>query len=261
MRLICFVPSLTETLIECGYDVVGRTRFCIHPQEKVKQIEVVGGTKDAKWEKIQTLNPDLVIFDQEENTKEMADSCPFPWIATHVQSLEDLVRDLKMLAEKLTPVRKTATSLLDLATQLQALLSKKKNPRLKPPTFIDIKRSFREAALSEIRPWELQTVPKEFLYLIWKKPWMSVATNTFIGSVLKFLELKNAIPSQDKKYPEVELSNYNPSQTLILFSSEPFPFAKYEKELQQLPFAGLLVDGECFSWFGIRTIRYLISIS
>ena len=43
------VPSLTETLIECGVEVIGRTRFCVHPLDKVSTIPVVGGTKEINW--------------------------------------------------------------------------------------------------------------------------------------------------------------------------------------------------------------------
>lgn len=45
VRVISMVPSWTETLIYCGIEVVGRTRYCIHPEEAQK-ISVVGGTKD-----------------------------------------------------------------------------------------------------------------------------------------------------------------------------------------------------------------------
>ena len=49
MRVVSLVPSWTETLIEAGVDVVGRTRFCLHPRDRVKSIPAVGGTKDADW--------------------------------------------------------------------------------------------------------------------------------------------------------------------------------------------------------------------
>lgn len=35
MRVVCMVPSWTETLIECGVKVVGRTRYCVHPGDRV----------------------------------------------------------------------------------------------------------------------------------------------------------------------------------------------------------------------------------
>ena len=64
------VPSWTETLICAGVDVVGRTRFCIHPEGKVGSIAALGGTKNLKSQELMNLKPDLIILDQEENPKE-----------------------------------------------------------------------------------------------------------------------------------------------------------------------------------------------
>ena len=72
MRVVSLVPSLTETLLECGVEVVGRTRFCIHPADKVADIPAVGGTKEVNWQRCLALEPDLVVMDKEENTLEMA---------------------------------------------------------------------------------------------------------------------------------------------------------------------------------------------
>src|ERR1022692_4596445 len=95
VRVISMVPSWTETLIESGVNVVGRTRFCIHPKDQVKSIQAVGGTKDIDWDKVNGLKPNLVILDQEENPKSMADQCPFPILATHVTQISDVGRDLR----------------------------------------------------------------------------------------------------------------------------------------------------------------------
>ena len=73
-KIVCLVPSWTETLLLAGALVVGRTRFCIHPANLVADIPVVGGTKNMKLEDILRLEPDLVIMDQEENRLEMAEA-------------------------------------------------------------------------------------------------------------------------------------------------------------------------------------------
>ena len=95
------MPSLTETLIACGVEVVGRTRFCIHPAEVVSSIPIVGGTKDVDWDLCRRLDPDLVIMDREENTRPMAESCPIAWHATHVTSVGTVASDLGSLAGRL----------------------------------------------------------------------------------------------------------------------------------------------------------------
>ncbi len=46
------VPSWTETLLEAGVEVVGRTHFCIHPASLALR---VGGTKNWKLSKVLSL--------------------------------------------------------------------------------------------------------------------------------------------------------------------------------------------------------------
>lgn len=67
MRLISLVPSWNETLIECGLNVVGRSRYCIHPEDRVRDIPIVGGTKDIRWDRVREARPDLLVLDREEN--------------------------------------------------------------------------------------------------------------------------------------------------------------------------------------------------
>jgi len=62
-------------------NVVGRTRFCIHPREKVSEIPAVGGTKNWDMDRIRELKPDLLILDKEENPKFMAEQDEFPYLA------------------------------------------------------------------------------------------------------------------------------------------------------------------------------------
>jgi len=71
-KIISLVPSLTELIIDLGLEkkLIGRTRFCIHPEQVVSGIPVVGGTKNPNLEKIFELNPYLIIANNEENRKE-----------------------------------------------------------------------------------------------------------------------------------------------------------------------------------------------
>jgi hypothetical protein len=105
LRIISMVPSWTEMLLECGFLVVGRTRYCIHPDERVSEIAVVGGTKDLDVEKCRGLDADLIIFDQEENTKQMSELADTHlgavWYATHIISVQSMPSELLRLVEKL----------------------------------------------------------------------------------------------------------------------------------------------------------------
>jgi ABC-type Fe3+-hydroxamate transport system substrate-binding protein len=71
-RIISLVPSISELLFYLGLEenVVGITKFCVHPRQKVKAITKVGGTKNFRTDIIERLSPDLIIANKEENTKE-----------------------------------------------------------------------------------------------------------------------------------------------------------------------------------------------
>ncbi len=70
-RIISLVPSITLLLFDLGLEknIAGRTKFCIHPADKIKSVPVVGGTKQFDVEKIRLLKPDLIIANKEENEK------------------------------------------------------------------------------------------------------------------------------------------------------------------------------------------------
>ena len=71
-RIVCLVPSITETLFAFGLGdfVVGVTDFCTHPPDGIAQVAKVGGTKNPHIERIVQLAPDLVIVNDEENRQE-----------------------------------------------------------------------------------------------------------------------------------------------------------------------------------------------
>lgn len=239
MRVVSMVPSWTETLLKAGVQVVGRTRFCIHPAKMITNIPIVGGTKEVSWDLVLDLKPDLVLLDQEENPLEMAEACPLPFLATHVSSLQSLQQELARLGEHF------------------------RNPALIEMSVLCLD------ILEAPRPvWNFNRVPgfehwirkptrdyKRVAYMIWKKPWMSVSRQTYIGSVLERLGVEVVDFPEGEKYPVVELEDLK--DCFFLFSSEPFPFHKRIPELQELGLEGAVVDGESYSWFGIRSLEFL----
>ena len=240
--MISLVPSLTETLIDCGVEVVGRTRFCIHPKKKVANIPIVGGTKEVNWEGCSELKPDLVVFDKEENTKEMADVCPFPFHATHITSVQNISAEIDKLASLVF-----SAELKNLGEDWK-LLSDAPDLRFRGWNIIP-------TASKEIgdKSGEFKKVE----YMIWRNPWMAVGSQTFIGSVLRKIGFSEFLRVSDTKYPILDSIQIPDPSTFYLFSSEPFPFARYMGELEELGFNGALVDGEFFSWFGRRSYLML----
>lgn len=249
MNVVSLVPSWTETLVAAGVNVVARTRFCIHPTSLIKEIPAVCGTKDIDWSQLQKsfsdMEIDLVIFDQEENTKEMFDSCPYPKLATHVEKISDVSLALREMSEALTNEK-----LLELSQR-----------------WLEVEKKNYAVELNEL-PGVLEWLKKpslpldndfKILYMIWKQPWMCVSKDTFIGSALSLLGFEKHLYQFEKKYPEIDLSTFDPKKTLLLFSSEPYPFEKKKTEISELGFPSAIVDGECFSWFGLRSLQFLES--
>src|ERR1700741_3198050 len=92
-RIISLVPSQTELLFDLGLDkeVVGITKFCVHPPEWFQTKTRVGGTKQLKIDLIKQLQPDLIIANKEENVKEQIEELEkhFPVWISDVNNLED----------------------------------------------------------------------------------------------------------------------------------------------------------------------------
>jgi ABC-type Fe3+-hydroxamate transport system substrate-binding protein len=231
-RIISLVPSQTELLHYMGLEneVVGITKFCIYPNEWFKTKIRVGGTKQLKINEILALNPDLVIGNKEENTKEDIEELEKNGISVWMSDINSFDEALEMIH------------------QVGVICGKESQAD-------DLLRQIR------IGFEEISQVGKgrSVLYFIWDEPTFVVGKNTFIDSVLTKVGFINNCDLN--RYPELtELKNPNPD--FVFLSSEPFPFAEQHIErFQQLfPEAKVqLVDGEMCSWYGSRmleSVRY-----
>ena len=228
MKIISLVPSITEALFDFGLsekEVIGRTKFCIHPENAVQKIEIIGGTKNLNIAKIKSLNPDLIIANKEENVKEQIEELQkdFKVLVTNISNLEDnyyLLKTLGNLLEKQEIAQKFNLKIYEILAK-----------------FSDLEK-------------------KKCAYLIWKNPYMTVGFDTFIHDILDKIGFQNIFKNQ-KRYPEVSVVDLKAADYIFL-SSEPFPFQqKHIDELQkELPAAKIfLVDGEAFSWYGTRLAK------
>lgn len=75
-RILSLVPSQTELLFDLGLDeqIVGITKFCLHPPEWFYTKTKIGGTKKLHPDVIDQLQPDLIIANKEENVKEQVEA-------------------------------------------------------------------------------------------------------------------------------------------------------------------------------------------
>ena len=114
-RIISVVPSQTELLFDLGLDeeVIGITKFCVHPHEWFISKQRIGGTKTLNIEKIKSLAPDLIIPNKEENDREqieeLAEISPV-WVSD-VNNLEDAY-DMLYAIGNLTNKKETAAALV-----------------------------------------------------------------------------------------------------------------------------------------------------
>ena len=228
MKIISLVPSITETLFDFGLtadEVVGRTKFCIHPLDLVKKVEVIGGTKNLNIDKIRSLKPDLIIANKEENEK---------------LQVEELMKDFKVWVTDIETLEDNANFI----SELGKVLNKE-----------DLAKNYNHKIASGFTQIKVSQT-KRIAYLIWKNPYMTVGSDTFIHEVLQKLGFENLFKNK-KRYPEVSVEELKRAD-LILLSSEPFPFQqKHIDELRrELPNTEIfLVDGEVFSWFGTHLMK------
>lgn len=227
-RIISVVPSQTELLYDLGLgnEVIGITKFCIHPQEWFRNKERIGGTKNLNTEKIKSLKPDLIIANKEENTKEQIEELQryFPVWISDIATVTDALQMIKQIGR-----------LVDKEDAAQHIIS----------------------TVTENFPDE--KIPNHSVaYFIWYRPWMSVGNDTFIHDVLRRCGFRNAF-GNEMRYPEIGMDALKQaSPDVILLSSEPFPFKeKHIDEMKEiLPNAIVkLVDGEMFSWYGSRMVK------
>jgi len=233
-RIVSLVPSLTEFLVDIGVGdrLVGRTKFCIHPADAIDSVPTYGGTKNPKVDAIIAAGADLVVMNREENRREdfEALSGRTNVLMTDILTVDDALREMRRIG--IAVGCGDASEMM--CHQIESALPEK------PATSVDI------------------------AYFIWRDPWMVTGGSTYINDVLRRFGMRNVFADMDR-YPEIaldELRLRNPS--LILLSSEPYPFKPKHiaQILTAMPDAKVdLVDGEWFSWYGSRMLNSFKNIA
>ena len=230
-RIVSLVPSQTELLVDLSLreNIQGVTKFCIHPESLRQSSTVVGGTKQVHFDKIKALNPDIILCNKEENTKEM-------------------VEELRAIAPVHVSDIKTIEDNLDLIEQY-GILFKREQEALQLTSRIS-KRYIAFKIAMESYDF------KKAGYFIWRKPYMAVGAETFINTMLEICRFKNVFTTFEGRYPEIDVKGM-PEMDALLLSSEPYPFSEQHIEELKLYTAAVivLVDGEYFSWYGSRILK------
>lgn len=267
-RVVSLVPSDTYSLVRlgAGSKLIGRTRYCVAPADDVAGIPVVGGTKDADLDAIAALEPDLVVANQEENTR------------ADILALEK--RGLRVLVSFPQTVAAGVSHLARLARAL-GFAPGEEPARSVVASAYHAQRAAQEAARSR--------APVRVFVPIWMDPLMTVHASTFISDVLALVGAENVFADRERRYPlAADLGTGTPlpadriagrdvryprvtleevaarAPDVILLPDEPHPFTEADAAVfRALDLGGgrrprvVFCDGKDLMWYGARSLEGL----
>jgi ABC-type Fe3+-hydroxamate transport system substrate-binding protein len=267
-RIVSLVPSDTYSLVRLGAKerLVGRTRYCVAPADEVEGIAIVGGTKDADVDRIAALEPDLVVANQEENSR------------SDIGRLREL--GLRVLVSFPKTVATGLSHLARLATALGYL-------RGEEPARSVVGAAYHAYRAAEQAVQGKRRVPA--FVPIWMDPLMTVHASTFISDVLELAGAENVFADRERRYPlAADLGSGAPlpadrvagrdvryprvtldevvqrAPEIVLLPDEPHPFTEADAAV----FRGLSIpaaqrghvvfcDGKDLMWYGARSLEGL----
>jgi len=232
-RIVSLVPSQTELLCDLALEkeLIGITKFCVHPLHLKTTKNIVGGTKKVDFDKIRKLKPDFILCNKEENSY-------------------DFLPELEAIAPTYFSDVNTIQDSIDLILSLGAIF----NRRTEADNFAH-KIEFK---LNDFKQFIKNKPTRKTAYFIWAKPWMVVGNDTYINEILKLNKFEN-IYANMSRYPKIEIDRirHEGDPDLVILSSEPFPF-KDEHAMELSTYTNrsitLFGDGEMFSWPGSRML-------
>jgi ABC-type Fe3+-hydroxamate transport system substrate-binding protein len=266
-RVVSLVPSDTFTVaaLGCGGALVGRTDFCELPADVVAKTPSVGGTKNPRVDAICDLSPDLVIANQEENSK----------------------GDLEKLAERRVPIyvcfpQRVADGIAHLA-KLARIFRVEGDPAVKSL----VKAGYEAVREAEAARGHVRAVPT--FCPIWMDPLMTIHATTFISDMLALAGAENVFGDRERKYPLAadlgRAAPLDPARTvgrdvryprvamqevidrapeLVLLPDEPHPFTEKDAEVfraQPIPAAAkgavARTSGKDLCWYGAQSVAGL----
>ena len=261
MRVVSLVPSMTESMFEFGVGerLVGVTDYCISPAEKVKAIRKVGGTKNVDRNLVISLAPDLIIANQEENTR---DDVEF----FQASGLEVWLSFPKTMRQAIDEMWE---------------LIRRFNVPLQGQRIVILEKTYEWTLMAA----ESKESPPRVFCPIWREAdwWMTINGDTYVSDVIKVCGGSNVFaerhrryplaadldstqqpqeePERDTRYPRVTLEEILKSQPdVILLPTEPFEFSdddvEYWMQFSDLPAVKNnrvhVVDGSLLTWHGVR---------
>jgi ABC-type Fe3+-hydroxamate transport system substrate-binding protein len=264
-RVVSLVPSDTLNLaaLGCAGALVGCTDYCELPEDVVARLPRVGGTKNPRVDDVVALEPDLVIANQEENTRS----------------------DVEALAQRGVRVyvafpRRVADGLAHLA-RLARIFGVAADGGVKDL----LGRGYSEYRAAEEAGKEARRI--RVFCPIWMTPLMTIHGDTFISDMLDlcgaenvFADRKRLYPlaadvgkaaplspdkvgSRDVRYPRVTLDEVVArAPEMVLLPDEPHPFTEQDAEVFRaldIPAARngsvMRTSGKDLCWYGARSVE------
>lgn len=220
-RVVSLVPSITEGLALARPEaLVGVTDWCTHPAALSESGVVrVRGTKNPDLKLIESLHPDIVIANKEENRELDVRRLRQAGIEVWVSEIESLSDAFNAYDELFTDV---------LGWRQPHWLSQAKETWSSP--------SPRRGRVA---------VP------IWRDPWMVVGSRTFTSDLLARAGWANAFGAHADRYPKVNIEQVDTAGAdLILLPDEPYVFSASDgpEAFSRTPAA--LISGRLLTWYG-----------
>jgi ABC-type Fe3+-hydroxamate transport system substrate-binding protein len=257
-RIVSLVPSDTLNVFALGAGdrLVGRTRYCVAPEEAAA-LPIVGGTKDVDVDAVAKLEPDLVLANQEENSRphlERLAKLQLPILIAFPRRVAEGIAHLARLA-RILGVEEASRDLLRRGLATMGEIQADRPPRV--ATFVPI----------------------------WMEPLMTVNEDTFIHDALAlaggsnvFADRERRYPLQadlgtaqarppgqrDTRYPRVTLDEVAArSPSIVLLPDEPHPFGEADARVfrECLPQAKVaFCNGRDLSWYGAQSVDGLLRL-
>lgn len=278
-RIVSLVPSDTHSLIALGAGdrLIGRTHYCDLPE--VAHLPEIGGTKNVDVDAVLALEPDLVIGNQEENTRAALEQLVQRGARAFVsmpRRAADGIAHLARLARLLGVTREPAV--VDLLRRGYQLLPE----ATARPVDSALDPSGAEAAAAAAEAAATAAAQLAAFVPIWLDPLMTCNADTFGSDVLARAGARNvfadrlrlyplaadlgkAAPtdagSRDTRYPRVTFDEVRRrAPRLVLLPDEPYAFSEADAAAisAELPGAAIVrCSGRDLFWYGAWTIDAL----
>jgi ABC-type Fe3+-hydroxamate transport system substrate-binding protein len=262
-RVVSLVPSdtLNVAALGCADALVGRTDYCELPADVVAKLPSVGGTKNPRVDAICDLSPDLVLANQEENTRGDLEELARRGVRVYVAFPRRVVEGISHLG------------------RLARIFRVQGDAAVKD-LFRAGYEALRAAEQADARP--LRTFCP-----IWMKPLMTIHGDTFISDMLDLCGAVNVFADRERRYPlAADLGHAQPlppektvgrdtryprvtleevvarAPELVLLPDEPHPFSEEDAgEFRALDIpaaragAVVLTGGKDLCWYGARSVE------